>query len=217
MFTDNDELSGMISSMMNCDTLIILSNVDGMFTGTPGCDGSVLIRQIDAEEADLSRYITTQGSGSGRGGMKTKCSVARKLASEGIDVYVANGRRDSIIRDIINRKDVPCTHFIAEDKKANNVRKWLYHSDTFARGAVFINEGAKEALLSDRAASLLMIGITAIEGSFRKGDIISICDENGLKIGLGKSQFDSKKAEQNIGKKVARPLIHYDFMVVTEK
>jgi glutamate 5-kinase len=217
MFTDNDELSGMISSMMNCDCLIILSNVDGLFTGVPGCNGSELIREIDDTSGDINKYITSSRSEFGRGGMITKCSIARKIALEGIDVFVANGRRESIIRDIVNHKDVPCTHFVAGSKKANNVKKWLFHSETFARGAVYINHGAREALLSNKATSLLMIGITGIEGSFRKGDIISILDENGKKIGLGKSQLDSGKAELNIGKKIGRPLIHYDYMVVTDK
>jgi glutamate 5-kinase len=217
MFTDNDELSELIASMMNCDALIILSNVDGLFTGVPGCEGAELIREVDNESHDVNKFISPSKSGSGRGGMVTKCTVARKIASEGIDVYLANGRRDSIIRDIVNHKNVPCTHFIPQENKANNVKKWLSHSETFAKGVVYVNQGAREALLSGKATSLLMIGITGIEGSFRKGDIVSICDEKGAKIGLGKSQFDSGKAEQHIGKKISRPLIHYDFLVVTDK
>lgn len=214
MFTDNDELSGFISSMMNCDSLIILSNVDGLFTGKPGCDGSELIREVTEESENIDKYISSSKSGFGRGGMNTKCSVARKIASEGIDVYVANGKRDSIIRDIINQKDVPYTHFVADAQKATNVKKWLFHSDTFAKGIVYVNDGAKEALLGDKASSLLMIGVTGIEGFFKKGDIVSIYDENKKRLGLGKSQFDSEKAEQFIGKKLGKPLIHYDYLVI---
>jgi glutamate 5-kinase len=217
MFTDNDELSGMISSMMNCDCLIILSNVDGLYTGKPGCEGSELIAVIDESSEDISKYISTSRSGFGRGGMTTKCSIARKIAAEGIDVFIANGRRESIIRDIVGGKDVPCTRFVAGPKKANNVKKWLYHSGTFARGAVYINQGAKEALLSEKATSLLMIGITEIEGTFKKGDIVSICDENRVRIGIGKSQLDSEKAVLNIGKKMGRPLVHYDYMLIPDK
>jgi glutamate 5-kinase len=217
MFTDNDELSGLISSMMDCKSLIILSNVDGVYNGIPGQKGTELITTIDKESEDLDKYISSVKSGFGRGGMLTKCSIARKIASQGVDVFIANGTRDSIISDIIRRKNVPYTHFIASSKKETGVRKWLSHSDTFAKGAVVINSGAKEALLDEKASSLLMIGITRVDGFFRNGDIVRIVDESGKNIGLGKSQYDSKKAELNIGKKLSRPFIHYDYLVVNEK
>ena len=217
MFTDNDELSGLIASMMDCDSLILLSNVDGVFTGSPGCDGVELIREIDAEFDDLGKFISSSKSGFGRGGMITKCSIARKIASEGIDVYIANGTRDSIITDIIIGKDVPHTHFVAAMVKKNGVKKWLCHSDTFAKGVVFVNCGAKEALLGEKATSLLMIGIIKTEGFFKKGDIVRIFDEKGKQIGLGKSQYDSKKAEQLVGEKCSKPFIHYDYMYINNK
>jgi glutamate 5-kinase len=217
MFTDNDELSGLISSMMDCKSLIILSNVDGVYTGIPGKSGTELITRIDKDSEDLDKYISSAKSGFGRGGMFTKCSIARKIASQGIDVFIANGTRDSIISDIVRRKEVPYTHFIANSKRESGVKKWLSHSDTFAKGAVVINSGAKEALLESKATSLLMIGIIRVDGFFKSGDIVRIVDEEGKNIGLGKSQYDSEKAEQNIMKKVSKPFIHYDYMVINEK
>lgn len=217
MFTDNDELSGLISSMMDCKSLIILSNVDGVYNGIPGEKGTELITRIDEESGDLDKYISSVKSGFGRGGMFTKCSIARKIASQGIDVFIANGTRDSIISDIVKRKTVPSTHFIASSKRETGVKKWLSHSDTFAKGAVVINAGAKGALLDEKATSLLMIGIIRIDGFFKSGDIVRIVDEEGNNIGLGKSQYDSKKAEQNIGEKLSKPFIHYDYMVINEK
>jgi glutamate 5-kinase len=149
--------------------------------------------------------------------MITKCSIARKIAAHGINVFIANGNRDSIISDIVRRKEVPYTHFIANSKRETGVKKWLSHSDTFAKGAVVINDGAKEALLDEKATSLLMIGITRVDGFFRSGDIVRIIDEEGNNIGLGKSQYDSKKAEQNLGEKLNKPFIHYDYLVINEK
>lgn len=217
MFTDNDELSGLISSMMDCRSLIILSNVDGVYTGKPGDTGTELINKIYEESDDLDQYISSAKSGFGRGGMITKCSIARKIAAQGIDVYIANGTRDAIITDIIRGKDVPFTHFIARTKKETGVKKWLSHSDTFSKGAVVINKGAKDALLGDEARSLLMIGITRVDGFFKSGDIVRIIDEDGTVIGLGKSQFDSKKTEQNMGDKLSKPFIHYDYLVINER
>ena len=217
MFTDNDELSGMISSMMDCGSLIILSNVDGIYTGIPGNNGSELIREIGKESQEPMQFISSSRSGFGRGGMLTKYSIAREIASEGISVYIANGTRDSIITDILKGKDVPCTHFAASAVKKSGVKKWLSHSHTFAKGGVFINKGAREALLDDKAVSLLMIGVNKIDGFFKRGDVIRILDEKGKQIGLGKSQYDSKKAEQYIGEKRKKPLIHYDYLLINEK
>ena len=217
MFTDNDELSGLISSMMDCKSLIILTNVDGVYNGVPGKKGTELIARIDEESGDLDKYISSVKSGFGKGGMFTKCSIAHKIAVQGIDVFIANGMRDSIITDIIRRKEVPYTHFIANSKRETGVKKWLSHSDTFAKGAVVINNGAKDALLDDKATSLLMIGIIRVDGFFRSGDIVRIVDEKGNNVGLGKSQYDSKKAEQNIGEKLSKPFIHYDYLVINEK
>ena len=217
MFTDNDELSGLISSMMDCNSLIILSNVDGVYNGIPGNVGTMLINKIDVESEDLEQYISKEKSGFGRGGMITKCTIARKIASQGIDVFIANGTRDAIITDIIRGKDVPYSHFIANKKKETGVKKWLSHSDTFAKGAVHVNDGALDALLGDKATSLLLIGITKVEGFFKSGDIVRIIDKKGNIIGLGKSQYDSKKAEQNIGEKLSKPIIHYDYLVINEK
>jgi glutamate 5-kinase len=217
MFTDNDELSGLISSMMDSQSLIILSNVDGIYNGVPGNEGTELISKIDTNSEDPEKYISSEKSGFGRGGMITKCSIAKKMASMGIDVFIANGNRDSIITDIVKAKDVPCTHFVAAEKKKSGVKKWLSHSGTFARGSVVVNPGAKDALLSDKATSLLMIGITKVKGEFKNGDIVKILDEEGNNIGLGKCQYDSEKAVQNIGKKLARPFIHYHCLVFNEK
>jgi len=217
MFTDNDELSGMISSLMDCGSLIILTNVDGIFDGTPGCDGSELIREIKEDHEDPSKFITASKSEFGRGGMITKYSIAREIASEGVNVFIANGTRDAIITDILRGRDVPYTLFPASAKKQSGVKKWLSHSDTFARGIVHINSGAREALLGDRATSLLMIGVNKIEGAFKKGDIIRIFDEKGRQIGLGKAQYDSEKATQFLGEKRKKPLVHYDYLLINEK
>jgi glutamate 5-kinase len=217
MFTDNDELSGMISSMMDCGSLIILSNVDGIYTGIPGSIGSELIREVNEDFKGIGQYISTSISGYGRGGMLTKSKIAHEIASEGIHVYIANGTRDSVISDIVKERDIPSTHFTPSSRKKSGVKKWLSHSDQFARGIVYVNKGAKEALLAEKASSLLLIGVVKVEGNFRKGDIIRIFDEKGSQIGIGKSQYDSKKAEQNIGEKKSKPLIHYDYLLINEK
>ena len=112
MFTDNDELSGLIAQMMKADTLILLSNIDGIYTGQPDHPDSQLIRSVETG-ADLSRYIQTETSAFGRGGMHSKYTTASKLSQEGIRVVIANGEREKILIDLIEKpQEIPHTEFI---------------------------------------------------------------------------------------------------------
>lgn len=216
MFTDNDELSGLIASMMGCDALLILSNVDGIYTGKPGEEGVELIEFIDENTGNLEKYISSTKSGFGRGGMMTKCNIAQKIANEGIEVIIANGTRNNIIVDILKEKNTPCTRFLKTGEKSSGVKKWLSHSDTFAKGIVYINKGAKDALLASKATSLLLIGIEKVDGLFEKGDIVRIHDEQNNQLGLGKSQYNSIKADELKGEKRKKPFIHYDYLLLNE-
>lgn len=112
MFTDNDELSGLIAQMTNSQTLIILSNIDGIYTGNPTDPESRLISIVKPGK-DLSDYIQTSKSSAGRGGMQSKSSVATKTAEAGISVIIANGKRDDILIKLMNDRDnTPCTEFL---------------------------------------------------------------------------------------------------------
>lgn len=114
MFTDNDELSGLIAMMMQADMLILLSNIDGIYTGNPADPESKLIGKVEAG-TDLSAYIQQSKSSMGRGGMASKYATATKVQNSGIKVVIANGKRDNILVDIISRpEETPHTEFRAE-------------------------------------------------------------------------------------------------------
>ena len=213
MFTDNDELSGLVAAMMHADALIILSNVDGIYNGNPKDPASEVIREIDPKKGGLEQYIQTEKSSFGRGGMLTKTNIARKVAEEGIPVLIANGKRDDILPSLLdNESSALCTEFVAAEKQASNMKKWLAHSDGFAKGEVHINEGAEEALARSKAASVLPIGVTRIAGEFEKDDIVRIINSKGAQIGIGRIRFDSLKAADLIGKRGNKALIHYDYL-----
>ena len=111
MFTDNDELSGLIAQMMHADTLILLSNIDGIYNGHPDDPTSEIIREVESG-TDLSQYIKAEKSAFGRGGMHSKYITATKVAQTGIRVIIANGERENILVDLINNKqNVPHTEF----------------------------------------------------------------------------------------------------------
>lgn len=112
MFTDNDELSGLIAQMTNSQTLIILSNIDGIYNGNPNDPNTTIIRTVELGRS-IDEYIQTTKSSAGRGGMQSKSSVATRTAQAGINVIIANGKRENILLDLINnRENTPCTEFL---------------------------------------------------------------------------------------------------------
>lgn len=211
MFTDNDELSGMIASMLEVDTVIFLSSVDGIYNGNPGDADSELINEIDPQKEGCEKYIQKSKSEFGTGGMLTKCRIAKTLSSIGVSTYIANGTKDNVILDIVDGKDVG-TKFLPS-KNVSKEKKWVAFSKGYEKGSVYVNEGA-EKILKEKVSSLLFVGVIKIEGNFEKGDIIKVVNEQGKFIGLGKAQYDSKEAQKLIGKHDEKPFIHYDYLFI---
>ena len=210
MFTDNDELASLTAAMINADTLMLLTNVDGIFTGNPSDPGSELVEKVAVSMPEVSNYISATKSSFGRGGMLTKYTMAKKSADLGIQVIIANGKRDGIL-DEFQAKTLRCTWF--EPQKVKHApKKWLAHGAQYYKGEVTINDGAKNSMTASVIRSLLPIGITKIEGEFSKGDILLIRDDKDQKIGLGRAEYTSKLAMERMGEKNQKPLIHYDYL-----
>lgn len=215
MFTDNDELAGLIASMVNAHSLIILSNIDGLYTGDPSLAESKLIKEVTTETDDYSKFVTKSKSSFGRGGMHTKYRIATKTAEAGINVFIANGKRNNIVTDIVNHKDVPRTRFSAQTIQTSEVKKWIASSASYAKATINIDEGATNALLSDKVTSLLMVGVQSIDGYFKRGDIIKIMSSENNPIALGRAGMDSQTAKKHTGQRHNRPLVHYDYLCMT--
>lgn len=228
MFTDNDELSGLIASMMDAQVLIILSNIDGIYNGSPADPASEVIRKIEHGK-DLSSYIQTSKSSFGRGGMLTKTNIARKVADEGITVIIANGKRDNILVDLLHQElpalfpdvqssaldsQLTYTRFIPTPQPVSSVKKWIAHSEGFAKGELHIDDCATKVLASDKAVSILPIGITDVRGEFEKDDIVRIIDFEGNPIGVGKANCSSEQAREAMGKHGKKPVVHYDYLYI---
>jgi len=210
MFTDNDELAGLIASMLNAQALIVLTNVDGIYNGDPKLPGSAVITEVEGSGIDFSSFVSSGRSQFGRGGMITKSTIAHKVAQLGIAVHIANGTKENILTDVLDDKVVH-TSFVA-NKKASGKKKWLAHSENAATGVVQVNEGAKTALISNKASSLLPIGVVSIVSDFKKGEIIKIVDEHNKIIGLGLAEYGADKAREWLGQKNQRALVHYDYL-----
>ncbi|RWY54101.1 glutamate 5-kinase [Mucilaginibacter gilvus] len=210
MFTDNDELAGLIASMLNAQALIVLTNVNGIYDGDPKLPGSAVIEEVKGDGIDFSSFVSTSRSQFGRGGMITKSTIAQKTAQLGIAVHIANGTTDNILLDVLDN-NVIHTRFVPT-KKASGKKKWIAHSETAATGVVQVNEGAKTVLISSKASSLLPVGIIKVLSDFKKGEIIKIVDENNKVIGLGLAEYGADKAREFTGKKNQRALVHYDYL-----
>ena len=212
MFTDNDELSGLIASMMSCDTLVILTNVDGIYNGDPQDPHTRVIPMVSYDR-NLEEYIQDSKSDFGRGGMITKTNIARKVAEEGIRVIIANGKTDNILVDLaIHPQQTIHTEFYPNPNPTSQVKKWIAHSEDFAKGKIHINAKAEEILRGSKVASLLLVGVTSIEGEFEEGDIINVVDGKSNIFAVGCSNYSSKDAIKNIGVHGIKPLIHYDYL-----
>ncbi|NIJ44528.1 glutamate 5-kinase [Wenyingzhuangia heitensis] len=213
MFTDNDEISGLVASMIQADELLILSNVDGIFTDHPSKPDALLIRDFDNEEIDLDNAISEEKSEFGRGGMLTKVNTAIKIAALGVNVSIGNGTTPNITAQLLKRE--AGTFFKAHfDKNKTAVKKWITNSGTFSKGKIFINKGAYNALLNNQANSLLPVGIEKIEGAFKKGDIVTILDLEGNEIGYGKASYGAEKALV-LQKQHNQPaLVHYNYLTI---
>ena len=212
MFTDNDELAGLVASMMNAQTLVILTNVDGIYNGDPKQNGTRVIPMVNYDR-DLGEYIQDTKSGFGRGGMMTKAKIASKVADEGIKVIIANGLTDNILVELAEHpQQTMHTEFRPNPNPTSRIKKWIAHSASFAQGSVHINAKAEEALKGDKAVSLLPVGVTAVDGDFEEGDIIDVVNPEGKTIALGRSGYNAADARKVIGQHDVKPMIHYDYL-----
>jgi glutamate 5-kinase len=210
MFTDNDELAGLLAAMVDARLLIILTNVAGIYDRNPKDPEAQLLREVDTT-LDLRSMVSTEKSDFGRGGMLTKAAMAQKLADMGIEVHIAGGHSEQVLQKIA-AGEVIGTRF-SPDRKAKSVKRWIGHAGGYTSGSVYLNAGACRALMdSKKATSLLPVGIVSVEGDFERGDIIRLKDEKGEAFGLGKVQYDAITARELAGKQGQKPLVHYDYL-----
>ncbi len=213
MFTDNDELAGLVTTMLNADRLVILSSVDGLYTAAPDDPTAELIESLAAHDESVLGHVAPVKSSFGRGGMGTKVRMAQQTARLGAEVILANGRRPNILTQVLSGQG-PCTRIAATNAKPSNLKKWLAQQAA-TNGTVYVNAGAQDALLDEsKVSSLLPVGVVSIEGDFNKGDLLHILGPDGKAIGIGIAQYDAATAGEAIGQKGHKPLVHYDYLVL---
>jgi len=215
MFTDNDELAGLLAGMVNADLLCLLSTVPGVFDGDPDDPATRCIDNWDDDRYQADEIVQRGASALGRGGMHSKLTIARRTAQLGTTVVIADGTDRDVLFKIVNGNSAG-TRFPAV-RDASPAKRWLASADGHAVGSVTVNRGAAEALTDrSRLASLLPVGIETVDGPFSQGDVIQVCAPDGTVLGCGRAGYGHEEAALAIGKRGQKPLIHYDYLYLID-
>ena len=196
-YGDNDRLAARVATMVGADCLVLLSDIDGLYTAAPASDpGATLIPVVPRITADIEAVAGDAGSELSRGGMRTKVEAAKIAVGGGTAMVIASGKIASPLAAI--EAGGRCTWFLTSSNPVTARKKWIAgHLEP--RGAIHVDAGAARALRG--GASLLPAGVTRVEGSFSRGDAVVIRDPAGVEVARGIVAYDVGDAAQIAGRK----------------
>lgn len=221
---DNDHLAAMVTNLLQAPLLVLLTNVDGLFSGDPGGDPNAkkvsTVSQIDISVMEMA------GAGKsalGTGGMRSKLRAARLATVAGESVVMANGAVPGIL-DAIFAGELVGTLFLPHGSSLPAWKRWLGFTAQ-PKGKLLLNDGAANAVRT-LGKSLLPVGVVEIQGSFHKGDVVSLCDVTGTEFARGLTNYSADEARQLIGLRTEKivevvgtvlyeEIVHRDNLVVT--
>lgn len=211
-FGDNDNLSGMVVHLADADLLVILSDIDGLYTADPKLDTSAeLIPVVEKITAELERGAGDAQSAVGTGGMRSKVMTAKKVGAYGAPVVIINGKKQGLLQALFDGKEVG-TLFLPRPEKQDSRKHWIAYTVS-ATGKVMVDEGGREALVN-KGKSLLPGGVVKVEGSFRIGDCVTCVDRAGHAFARGLVKYSSEDLDLIKGLKtsqIAGVLGHKDY------
>ena len=221
-YVDNDRLAARVTTMTSFDCLIILSDVDGIYTLPPDHSNAVHIPEIKNITKEIQNMAKNTQNDYGSGGMVTKIEAARISMEGGANMIIANGKVHNPIKSIIDGARI--SHFIAKTTPHLARKKWISGMLT-PNGRIFIDQGAKTALINGN--SLLPAGIISAEGNFERGDAVVICDNNNNEIARGLSAYSIRdtldikgkstpEIENILGYRGRTALVHRDDLVISD-
>jgi len=216
-YGDNDRLAARVAQIIGADTLIILSDVDGLYDLS---NKKKIIKTVNIIDEKINSLIDNKKNNYGSGGISTKLDAAQICMNSGCHMLLANGNKDYPIKNIVKKKIY--THFTPKISSLDAKKKWIIGS-LRASGKVFIDQGAARALYNGK--SLLAAGVTKINGSFNKGENVLIVDHNEKHLARGLASFNSseinkikgkqsKEIEKILGYLSKSEIIHKDDMVM---
>ncbi len=223
---DNDTLSANVAAIVDADVLIILSDVEGVYSANPQTDPTAkLLQEIDEVTPEIEAICGGAGTLRGTGGMFTKMAAARMAMNSGIVMVIASGARDGVVQSVLGGEMVG-TLFPPTQTRLRFRKRWLAFGARI-RGRLTVDKGCAHALLKN-GSSLLAAGIQAVEGSFEQGNTISILNQDGWEIARGLSNYSSRDTRkikgvhtqeitEILGHKPYDEVVHRDNMVLLSR
>jgi glutamate 5-kinase len=221
-FGDNDRLGARVAEMISADTLVLLSDIDGLYTGDPRSDKTVRhIPEIREITPEIEAMAGTAGSELSSGGMVTKLMAGRIAMAAGCRMAIADGRRVGALGALIDGV-ATCSWFLPDASPLSARKKWIRGSLKSA-GTLVVDDGAARALAAGK--SLLPAGVTAIDGDFRRGDVVDVKDSSGRLLARGLVAYAAEEARRIAGRRSAEiekllgfrgrdEIVHRDDLVV---
>lgn len=198
-FGDNDTLSALVTNLIEADLLILLSDIDGLYTADPHKKREArLIPVVEGIDSRMEELAGGAGLPASTGGMYTKLQAAKMVTGSGLSMVIANGNTSQVIQRILGGEEVG-TLFLPKGEKIASRKRWI--AFTLPRqGRIFIDQGAKEALKL-KGKSLLPSGIVRVKGKFSGGDVVSIIDGNDREFARGLSNYSGEEVDEIKGVK----------------
>jgi glutamate 5-kinase len=200
-FGDNDHLASLVASLVEAERLVILSDVEGLYTEDPGrSPRAKLIEYVDEITPELEEKAGGSGSALGTGGMYSKILAAKRAVSNGIIVNIISGRKDGLLTSLIEGKHIG-TVFEPKREKLSSRKGWIAYGSR-SKGSLIIDEGAVNAIVED-GKSLLPSGILSVEGNFDIGDSVYCLDTKGNRIAKGITNYSASEMKKIRGRKTS--------------
>jgi glutamate 5-kinase len=222
-FGDNDNLSGMVVHAADADLLVILSDIDGLYTADPRIhDHARFIPLVEKITLDMERGAGDARTGVGTGGMRSKIMTAKKVGAYGVPMVIINGRKDGVLRSLFAGEEIG-TLFLPRETRDRGRKHWIAYT-ACSTGGVVVDDGGKEALVH-RNKSLLPGGIVKVLGGFKAGDCVNCSDLKGTVFARGLTKYSSddvdrikglrtSQIEAVLGRKDYDEVIHKDDLVI---
>jgi glutamate 5-kinase len=210
-FGDNDNLSAMVANLIDADLLIILSDIAGLYTADPSVNPQAsLIPTVNKVDESIFALAGGSRTGLGTGGMLTKLQAARMATACGITMIIAKGNEPDIITRLAAGESVG-TRFLPAANHLESRERWML-AGLAVKGKLVVDEGATEALEKENR-SLLGAGIIQVEGAFERGDLVSVFDSNGNRLGSGITNYSSSDIEiiKGVHSRKIAGLLGYDY------
>lgn len=203
-FGDNDRLAARVAQMISADTLVLLSDIDGLYTADPRKDpAATLIPEVRELTPEIVGMAGEPPPGYSSGGMVTKIVAARVAMGAGCRMVIAKGQRLNPLAGLMNppaQGGAPCTWFVPSAEPSSARKAWI-GGHLNAAGALVVDDGAAAALA--KGASLLPAGVRSVEGEFERGDVVAVCDGSGRELGRGLSAYGADEARRIAGRRSA--------------